>query len=553
MPSMLRFFLQAYEASDLVIKTRARNLFWVLAPFLTVLTLLGTLTLFTTEPLIAVIAFLLAGGFGVGLALLAQGRYRRAANLTFGLLVLGAAAASLATRTGSVEDDVIRIMAFFSLGLTLTSFFGYTSVQGILMAVAGLVTMGATFLVPFPADALTLTIAQVNSKANPLAFILLFLVSGAVGALTLAQNGRILAQSRRAQEVTEEGFSDVQKVFAETQEGLAVSRQMGETAQDLQKGARAIREELAILEAQTANLAVQAREAGQSSGVLGDIQTSLRDKMEAQVRSIHQTSSALEQINALFQTIATSSRTKKESLDELGTQAREGEKKVVQMAGAFAAMQRTAEEVLSVVQVIEDISARTNLLAMNASIEAAHAGSSGRGFSVVAAEIRKLAEETGRNSQAIRQTLDTNLSQVQNAVQASRESQTLLATMIRAFQDIQTLLGEQMNGMNEMGQGTEEILRSVEELQTGTAIVQEAARSLEGAVLTNRHQATSVQEAVQVLTDGVGTLQSVAETIGQSAQTIEEFGERNHRQVQGLRQSLEKVSADMAERKGNLA
>ncbi|HTH14902.1 MAG TPA: hypothetical protein VMB23_10950, partial [Spirochaetia bacterium] len=197
---MLNRFLSPYAQADLVVQTRSRNLFWVLVPFLVILVVLGTLVLFTAEPFVAVIAFALALGFAAPLAFLARGKYPMAANITFCLLLAAAAAASLATRTGSVEDDVIRIMSFFSLGLTLTAFFGYTSVQGIVMAVGGLVTMGATFLLPFPPDQLGVTIAQVNAKANPLAFVVLFAVSGAVGALTLAQNSRILARTRKNQE-----------------------------------------------------------------------------------------------------------------------------------------------------------------------------------------------------------------------------------------------------------------------------------------------------------------------------------------------------------------
>jgi len=490
--------------------------------------------------------------FLIPLELLRRGHYQAAANVAFAVLLVGAVLGVFQNRVGYDEDDFFRLTAIFSLGLTLTTFFGYHWWMGVAMGGAGLASMLAIFLLPYPESNLTRTVAELAKDTNPPAVVVIFIIIAGVGTLGLYQTGRILQRTRESQAITEAGLEDIQKVFGETQSGLEVSRQMEESAKQLQAGSASIHEELAILEAQTANLAQQAKEAGGSSGLLHEIQASLKEKMETQVRSIHQTSSALEEIDALFQTIATSSRTKKESLDELGQQAKEGERTLIQMSNAFAAMQKTAEDVLSVVQVIEDISSRTNLLAMNASIEAAHAGNSGRGFAVVAAEIRKLAEETGRNSQAIRQTLDANLTQVHAAVLASGRSRDLLQAMIRAFQDIQTLLGEQMNGMDEMAPGTKNILESVEELQSGTGAVQDAALSLEGAVLANRQQAENVHDAAQVLSEGVRTLQQVAETISSTAARLHQFGEQNGAQVQGLRTSLKAVSLDMESRKARL-
>src|SRR5207253_784175 len=81
-----------------------------------------------------------------------------------------------------------------------------------------------------------------------------------------------------------------------------------------------------------------------------------------------------------------------------------------------------------------------------ATSEAAPARNAGRGFGVVTSEIRKLAEETSANRQAIRGTLDANLAQVHTAVVAGSEMQKLLATVIHGVQDIHTLLNEQLDG-----------------------------------------------------------------------------------------------------------
>jgi methyl-accepting chemotaxis protein len=545
-------FLKRYQDQDLVVQTRAKNLSWLLVIFAVALAGLAVVVLTQVASPTAILAGVLAVLFLVPLELLRRGHYKTAANVTFVLLLAGATISTFQNRLGWAEDDYYRLTATFALGIVLTGFFGYHWWMGVVMGGAGIVCMVVMAFTPFAPEAASRTVADLAKGSTPQIVVVIYVVLAAAATMGLYQTSRILVRNRESQEITQRGFDDVRQVFRQAQAGIEVGRTMETTARELQAGSDSIGEELVLFGAQTANLSEQAKEAGHASRVLEEIQTSLHDKMEAQVRSIHQTSSALEEINALFQNMAAASRSKKESLEGLGRQARDGERQVAEMVGAFATMQKTAEDVLNVVQVIEDISSRTNLLAMNASIEAAHAGNAGRGFGVVAGEIRKLAEETNRNSQAIRRTLDANLDQVHTAVEAGRASQVVLASVISAFQDIQSLLAEQLGGMEELGQGTREILHSVDQLRAGTSGVQEAAQSLAGAVTANRHQAASVQDAAQVLSEGVYALQTVADTIAASARTVREFGERNLGEATTLQANLERVSSHMEERRSKL-
>lgn len=326
-------FLKPYSDGNLVTLTRARNLFWILVPFLAVLVLVGGLTLFSAEPGVAVISLVLALGLVAALVALRTGHYRTSANITFAFFLMAATAASLATRTGSVEDDVIRVMAFFSLGLTLTSFFGSSSFQGAVMAAAGLLTMAATFVLPVSADLLAQTIATVNQRANPGAFAVMFLLAGVVTTLGLRQNRQILSQTMKAQAVTDEGFQKISRTFEETREGMGINRRLAEVGADLAGETRAIEDAVAKLGTEADNLQTQTTLASQTSQDLDRIQGALQAGMDDQSRAVHQTSSALEEIDANIQSITASARSKKQLLDTVTAQARGGESRLREMAG----------------------------------------------------------------------------------------------------------------------------------------------------------------------------------------------------------------------------
>jgi len=129
----------------------------------------------------------------------------------------------------------------------------------------------------------------------------------------------------------------------------------------------------------------------------------------------------------------------------LSERSDQGVRRVAEAQRKFQAMSQGAASLLEITKVIEDVSQRTNLLAMNASIEAAHAGGSGRGFAVVAQEIRKLAEETAKNSASMRQALEKNSLDLGSLTDESRD----LGAVFQGLADQARVVTESMEGLGE--------------------------------------------------------------------------------------------------------
>lgn len=179
--------------------------------------------------------------------------------------------------------------------------------------------------------------------------------------------------------------------------------------------------------------------------------------------------------------------------------AGEAEDSRTQMDLMVEAMQRiseTSEMIGSVITEIEDIASQTNLLSLNASIEAARAGDAGKGFAVVADQIRTLAEQSAKAAVNTRELIESSIEEIQNGNRAAESTKKVL---IGVVEDIRQL-SESAKGINEisvmqaesMGQADAGVSRITDVIQANSATAQETSATSEELSA----QATSMDEIV---------------------------------------------------------
>jgi methyl-accepting chemotaxis protein len=197
--------------------------------------------------------------------------------------------------------------------------------------------------------------------------------------------------------------------------------------------------------------------------------------IENQAAAVAQSSAAIEQMIANIRSVGESSIAARGHTASLLEISRAGRQRLSGVAAAIGEISRQSSNLLSATRLISTIAANTNLLAMNASIEAAHAGAAGRGFAVVADEIRKLAEQAEVQSKEIARNLTGIKARIDAVTRDSTETEASFGTMFEKVEKVGSIVAEIENAMTESKEGGTQILQALGNINEITTSVRDGS------------------------------------------------------------------------------
>ena len=246
------------------------------------------------------------------------------------------------------------------------------------------------------------------------------------------------------------------------------------------------------------------REREKERVVQGKIQAmmeQLNEHVEAQATSVATSSAATEEMIANIQSVTDTLSKNTENVRELEEASVAGHTSLNEVVADIQGIARESESLLEINAVMQNIASQTNLLSMNAAIEAAHAGESGRGFAVVADEIRKLAESSSKQSK----TIGGVLKSIKGSFDKITKSTEVVLGKFNAIGDGVKIVATQedsiLNAMEEQGQGSKQILQAISNVNEVTHQVKEAARRLVETSKETMHKTSDAE--YQASTDDV--------------------------------------------------
>ncbi|AHC14952.1 methyl-accepting chemotaxis protein [Salinispira pacifica] len=201
--------------------------------------------------------------------------------------------------------------------------------------------------------------------------------------------------------------------------------------------------------------------------------------IENQSAFVEQTAGAMNEMAGNIASVSKNTQDANGLAATLMERARSGELQIDQSIQTMSAIEDATSQVNDIVKLIADVAAQTNLLAMNAAIEAAHAGESGRGFAVVAEEIRKLAENSSQRTREIEDQIKLMSERVKGGAEDTRKAGDAFRSIFQGIQETSRLIQQVSSAMLEQKSGTDEILSSVGSVVEATNSVKELTGSLQ--------------------------------------------------------------------------
>ena len=181
-------------------------------------------------------------------------------------------------------------------------------------------------------------------------------------------------------------------------------------------------------------------------------------------------------------------------VNELENATNIGRSNLQEVTDLVGEIEKESKQLVEMSKVIGQISSQTNLLAMNAAIEAAHAGDFGAGFSVVADEIRKLAEDSGRQAKQIGEVLKAIKQMVDNAYNKAGTVQLEFDSVVNLAGQVKNQELEVKNSMSEQDAGNSLLISSISQMREGTHAVETAATQLQQSTQTIIDQITNITQ-----------------------------------------------------------
>jgi methyl-accepting chemotaxis protein len=311
---------------------------------------------------------------------------------------------------------------------------------------------------------------------------------------------------------------------------------------DTQETATAITQILSDIETVSGHITNQSSGVEETAGAVNEIASniaSLERMIESQASGVTEASAAVEEMIGNINAVNTTVEKMAGSFAVLEQNAMDGAKKQIDVNERIEQIEKESEMLQEANTAIADIATQTNLLAMNAAIEAAHAGEAGKGFSVVSDEIRKLSETSSVQSKTIGTQLNKIKESINSVVQASEESSKAFNALTQGIRSTDELVRQIKNAMEEQKEGSKQITETLHSMNDSTTEVRTASSEMSEGNKAILEEVKSLQEATTGMKDSMTEMSLGAKKINETGKALMDVASRVKTSIENIGEQVD--------------
>ncbi len=325
--------------------------------------------------------------------------------------------------------------------------------------------------------------------------------------------------------------SIVNRIKKVTYQSKEISSNLESSSKDSAASLENINTNIIEIKDRTVNLDQEIMKSNQSADDVKTFISNVVQQINSQASAINESSASIEQMSASIKNIANTSEEKMNIANVLEERALSGEVEMKKTVEIIKKVANSANLIMEMIDVINDIAAQTNLLSLNAAIEAAHAGESGKGFAVVAQQIRKLSEKTTKNAKEISTSLKAVLGDIKISEESTDNTGKLFASIVERIKDVAASMMEIRNSMHELTIGSGQINEALGELMDISTNVKESSDEMDEKVHNIHNSIKSISSISTNVREEVEEVTDVVKGLVDSVEDVSDAGEENAKSI----------------------